>query len=101
MHPKLKSSVISNPFEFIFFRFQRSGLSNRDIATLEAAQKDAVGLFQCEKYHSTLLQTSEFYIDRYGSIPTWAWKWFERLAHKIQNQDMKNYLVALTTHDKS
>lgn len=96
MYPKLRDSVISNPFEYVFFRFNQSYLRDEDRIVLECAKKDAFERFKC-KPGDSLLVVSEAYVDRYGTMPSWSYKWFENLGHKLKDRDMKNYLKAVTT----
>ena len=98
MHSKFKDSVVSNVFEYIFFRFNKDSLRDDDQQALTSAQRDASERFKCDKGQS-LLAASEAYLDRFGSMPSWSYKWFEKLAGKLIDKDMKNYLKAVCERD--
>jgi hypothetical protein len=73
-------------------------LHDDDRKTLDAARREATERFKCDKGES-LLVASEAYVDRFGSIPSWSWKWLERLSYKLRDKDMRNYLKAVVDRD--
>jgi hypothetical protein len=95
---RLKDSCVSNPFDYVFFRHSRAHLSHEDVETLEAALKDAAERFKT-KVPRAVRSLSDRYINIHGNIPGWAWKFFESLADRLADQDLRNYLVALTTRE--
>jgi hypothetical protein len=96
---KLKDPCITNPFDFVFFRYSQAHLSYEDKDTLSAALKDVAERFKAKNQKAVRI-LSERYINIHGSIPAWSLKFFEGLAKRIKEHDLRNYLIALTTKNK-
>ena len=98
MHPRLHDSVVSNPFTYLFVRYQTSALSDNDRSVLEAACKDVMERFKCTG-DKGLTQVSEAYLDRFGAIPQWSFKWLQKLAGRLRDESLRNYILAVIKKD--
>jgi hypothetical protein len=74
-------------------------LSHEDVETLRKALNDAADRFKTKALRA-VLALSEKYVNLHGSIPPWSYKFFEKLATQINDEDLQNYMIALTTRDE-